>query len=59
MGQFYAPDAAGGLLYDDPRLRLSWPLSVTVISEKDQRFAPLDQCEGELKQLMSVRRGSA
>jgi dTDP-4-dehydrorhamnose 3,5-epimerase len=31
----YAPGAEGGLRYDDPRLRLAWPLPVTVLSERD------------------------
>src|SRR6202795_4382187 len=35
VGAFYAPGSEGGLLYSDPRLKLSWPLPVTVISEKD------------------------
>ena len=36
VGEFYTPGAEGGLLYNDPRLGLKWPLPVTVISEKDQ-----------------------
>src|SRR5579875_908224 len=35
VGEFYAPGAEGGLLYNDPALGLSWPLPVTVISSKD------------------------
>ena len=41
-------------MYNDPRLGLQWPLPVTVISEKDQKFAPLDQSESEIKRRMSV-----
>jgi len=54
MGEFYTPSAEYGLRYDDPRLGLSWPLSVTVISPKDQGFALLDEIEPELKRRMSV-----
>jgi dTDP-4-dehydrorhamnose 3,5-epimerase len=52
VGEFYAPETESGLLYNDPRLGLKWPLPVTVISEKDQRFAPLDEIEGTLKRRM-------
>lgn len=31
----YAPQAEGGLRYDDPMLRISWPRPVTAISAKD------------------------
>jgi len=54
VGEFYAPEAEGGLMYNDPRLGLHWPLSVSIISEKDQRFQPLNQIEVELKRKMSV-----
>ena len=33
--------------YDDPRLGLKWPLPVSVISVKDQRFRPLCEIEDE------------
>ena len=35
VGEFYTPEAEGGLAYDDPRLGLEWPLPVAAISEKD------------------------
>jgi dTDP-4-dehydrorhamnose 3,5-epimerase len=54
VGEFYTPSAEGGLLYHDPRLGLTWPLPVTVISEKDQRFGLLDEIESELKQRMRL-----
>jgi dTDP-4-dehydrorhamnose 3,5-epimerase len=53
-GAFYAPGAEGGLRYDDPRLALQWPLPVSVISDKDQAFASLDQIETELKRNMAL-----
>src|SRR2546430_6829429 len=34
VGEFYTPSAESGLLHNDPRLALHWPLPVTVISEK-------------------------
>src|SRR6202022_3448784 len=32
-GEFYTPEAEAGLMYNDPRLGLNWPMRVTVISE--------------------------
>lgn len=34
---FYAPEAEGGLRYDDPVLAIDWPLKPTFLSEKDQK----------------------
>jgi dTDP-4-dehydrorhamnose 3,5-epimerase len=54
VGEFYAPDCESGLMHDDPRLSLEWPLPVTVISEKDQKFKLLDEIEPELRRRMTV-----
>lgn len=54
VGEFYTPEAEGGLLFDDPRLGLAWPLEVTEISDKDRVWAPLDEVEEELKRRMTV-----
>ena len=54
VGEFYAPASEFGILYNDPRLGLAWPLPVTVISEKDQKFLPLDRSESEIARRMSV-----
>ncbi len=35
VSAFYAPDAEGGLRFDDPRLGIEWPRAVTEISPKD------------------------
>ena len=35
MGEFYAPEYAAGLRYDDPALGIAWPLPVSEISERD------------------------
>lgn len=56
VGEFYTPGSEGGLLYNDPRLGLQWPLPVTVVSEKDQLWKRLDEQEPELKQRMSLRK---
>ena len=52
VGEFYTPEAESGLMYNDPRLGLKWPLPVSVISEKDQKFRLLDDVEPELKKRM-------
>jgi dTDP-4-dehydrorhamnose 3,5-epimerase len=54
MSECYAPGAEGGLLYDDQRLRLSWPIAVTVISRKDRNHRLLSEIEGEMKRRMST-----
>jgi len=54
VGEFYTPEAEAGLMYNDPRLGLSWPMPVTVISEKDRKFPSLDQVETELKRKMGL-----
>jgi dTDP-4-dehydrorhamnose 3,5-epimerase len=54
VGEFYTPQAEGGLRHDDPRLGLSWPLPVSVISSKDQAFRLLHEVEGEVKRKMSL-----
>jgi dTDP-4-dehydrorhamnose 3,5-epimerase len=54
VGEFYTPNTEGGLAYDDPRLGLTWPLPVSVISEKDAQWQPLEQVEDELRRRMEV-----
>jgi dTDP-4-dehydrorhamnose 3,5-epimerase len=53
VGEFYTPEAEGGLRFDDPRLGLDWPLPVTELSEKDRAWALLDEIEPELQRRMS------
>ena len=54
VGEFYTPGSEGGLMYNDPRLGLSWPLPLTVISEKDQSWSLLEVQEADLKRRMSL-----
>ncbi len=53
VGEFYAPGTEGGLSPFDPRLGLSWPLPVTVISPKDAAWKPLGEIEAELTSRMT------
>jgi dTDP-4-dehydrorhamnose 3,5-epimerase len=55
VGEFYTPGVEGGLLYDDPRLGLEWPLPVTEMSEKDRGWAPLAEIEPEVRERMRLR----
>jgi len=55
VGEFYTPGAEGGLRYDDPALKLYWPLPVTVISDKDREWAPLAKVGAEVASRMSAR----
>ena len=54
VGEFYAPECESGLMFNDPRLKLQWPLPVAVISDKDQKFNLLDEIELELKRRMTI-----
>jgi dTDP-4-dehydrorhamnose 3,5-epimerase len=38
MSQFYVPDKGTGIRFDDPVLKIQWPLSVSVVSDKDRRW---------------------
>jgi dTDP-4-dehydrorhamnose 3,5-epimerase len=59
VGEFYSPGFESGLLYNDPRLGLEWPLPVAVISEKDQAWKSLAEQEPELKKRMSLPKMTA
>jgi len=38
MSEFYAPECARGVRWNDPAFNITWPLGVTVISEKDGQY---------------------
>jgi dTDP-4-dehydrorhamnose 3,5-epimerase len=52
VGEFYAPELESGLLYNDTRLGLTWPLPVAEISAKDAAWKPLAAIEPELRRRM-------
>jgi len=39
VSEFYTPGAERGARYNDPTFGITWPLAVTVISEKDANWA--------------------
>ncbi len=41
--QFYSPDCAWGVRYNDPMFQIAWPMEVTVISERDKTWP--DYCD--------------
>ncbi|MBI5667974.1 MAG: dTDP-4-dehydrorhamnose 3,5-epimerase [Chloroflexi bacterium] len=43
MSDFYAPGQERGMRYDDPALKIQWPLPVSVISEKDASWPYLSE----------------
>src|SRR6186713_973912 len=49
VGEFYTPNAESGLMYNDPRLGLKWPLPITVMSDKDRQWTRLAEAEADLK----------
>jgi dTDP-4-dehydrorhamnose 3,5-epimerase len=55
VGEFYTPEVEAGLLYNDRRLALKWPLPLGIISDKDKKFRSLDEIEPELKEKMGNR----
>jgi len=38
MSQFYNPDSARGVKWDDKAFNIKWPLKPTLLSEKDQSY---------------------
>ena len=38
MSEFYNPDAARGVRWDDPAFRIAWPEKVEIISERDRTY---------------------
>ena len=42
MSEFFAPQAAGGLRWNDPALAITWPKTPQVIAERDASYPDLD-----------------
>ncbi|HEY6084788.1 MAG TPA: dTDP-4-dehydrorhamnose 3,5-epimerase [Nitrospira sp.] len=45
---FYSPKDERGILWNDPALKIAWPVSAPILSGKDQAFRTLAQMEAEL-----------
>ena len=46
--QFYAPDCASGVRFNDPIFKITWPADVEVISEQDQCWPDFVRKESDL-----------
>ena len=40
--EFYTPQYEGGVRFDDPKIKINWPLDVTEISKKDNEWPYID-----------------
>ncbi len=38
VSEYYAPSAGRGLRWDDPRLKIDWPLASPLLSEQDKNW---------------------
>jgi dTDP-4-dehydrorhamnose 3,5-epimerase len=56
MSEYYQPDAAGGIRWNDPSIGVKWPIPVTVISPRDSSYRDLST-DGRL-QIRGFERGA-
>lgn len=42
MSEFYHPESARGLRWDDPKLGIGWPIANKIISDKDRTYSLID-----------------
>lgn len=40
---FYEPESEGGLMWNDPDLKIYWPIENPILSEKDQKHPPFKE----------------
>jgi dTDP-4-dehydrorhamnose 3,5-epimerase len=45
MSEFYHPEFARGVRWDDPAFQIVWPAAVQVISERDRTYPDLEQLQ--------------
>lgn len=43
--EYYTPAAARGMRWNDPAINVTWPLAVTVISDRDAHYPPFEVAE--------------
>lgn len=54
ISSVYAPDHESGLRFDDPMLKIRWPIEPTVVSEKDRAWGLLEPRKAELDEGFST-----
>lgn len=52
--EFYSPENAAGLMYNDPLLDLQWPLPAGQVSDKDSGWKLLQEIEPEVRGRMRI-----
>jgi dTDP-4-dehydrorhamnose 3,5-epimerase len=50
LSEYYHPESARGVSWDDPVLKIDWPLPVAVMSERDKNLPSLDQADLAVRQ---------
>jgi dTDP-4-dehydrorhamnose 3,5-epimerase len=40
--EFYAPNSEGGIRFDDPKINITWPLPVSLVSSRDSAHVLID-----------------
>ncbi len=48
MSEFYSPENASGVRYDDPFLGITWPIKNPVLSEKDRNWPLINKVKNTL-----------
>lgn len=43
MSEFYSPDLARGIRWNDPQVGIRWPITNPILSEKDRELPPLTE----------------
>ena len=49
ISQFYAPDHAAGIRWNDPALGIEWPLETTEISERDRNLPTVEEYAADVR----------
>jgi dTDP-4-dehydrorhamnose 3,5-epimerase len=57
MSDRYEPMAAGGLRWNDPVLGIDWPLTFSVIAERDASYPDLDVSQSPLDRFAALSNG--
>lgn len=43
VSNFYRKESEGGIRYDDPKIKIDWPLPVSLVSDKDMKIPLVDE----------------